>query len=59
MRKLIIDLISGSGCWDYCFKRGDDKASNFSTYKEWLESLSDEDILAAYDRVKEVINNLD
>jgi len=59
MRELIIDIIKNDGVWDYCFKRGDNKAKLFSSYAKWLESLSNSDLLAAYDRCRDIINSLD
>ena len=59
MRDIIINQIKNNGWMDYAFKRGDDDAVKFRNYKEWLGHLSDEDLLAAYDRVQDFERNLD
>ncbi len=53
LRELMIKRIEYHGGFDYCFERGDDNAKAFKTYAKWLESLSDDDFLDAYDRTRE------
>ena len=55
MRELIIGRIKNEGWLDYFYRR---LAPNFS-YEKWLESLSDEDLLDSYNRVRDRENNLD
>lgn len=53
LRELIIGRIKNESYFDYCFKRGDSNAKAFASYADWLASLSDEDLLDTYDRVRE------
>lgn len=59
LKDLMIQQIEGYGSFDFYFERGDNNARSFTSYKEWLHSLSNENFLRAYNSIKEVINNLD
>jgi hypothetical protein len=59
LRDLLIQSIRNWGGFDYCWKRGDDKAESFPVYEDWLKSLDDVELLAAYDRVRDAIGDLD
>lgn len=64
MRDLIIKRIRLDGWLDYCFKRGDDadappKTTGPEEYEAWLRKLSDEELLAAYDRVQAMEHDMD
>lgn len=63
MRELIISKIKNSG-WLDCWGRDDNafallRPKGFATYEDWLKSLDDEDVLAAYVRVHEAEQQLD
>lgn len=53
LRDLVIQGIRNWGSLDYCFKRGDMNAKSYLTYENWLNSLEDDELLAAYDRVRD------
>ncbi len=44
---------------DWSYKRGDNNAVNFKDYESWLNSLTNDDFLFTYNRVKEASDNLD
>jgi hypothetical protein len=58
MRDLIVDRLKNSAWMDYCYKRGDQNAANM-TYVDWLRSLDDDDLLSAYNRVRDYEADLD
>ena len=64
MRLLIIEGIKRSGWLDYEFWRdhshqGNTEQEKIEAYVGWLQTLSDEDLLAAYDRVQDAESKLD
>lgn len=64
MRELIINTIKHYAFNDYIWKYqivNNDKTKIMDTvgYEAWLNSLDDEDLLAAYDRVREANAQLD
>lgn len=52
MRELIIANIEQDGALDYVFECAKAKDKLSMSYAEWLAELSDEAVLAAYDRVQ-------
>jgi hypothetical protein len=59
LRQIMTNEIKASGWMDSWYKRGDMNAENFSSYEEWLNSLSDSDFLFSYNRVRDFENELD
>jgi hypothetical protein len=57
MRDLIIKRIKDLGCWDNYFERGDNNAKSFSSYEDYLKSLSNEELLFTFKHVTVVVNN--
>jgi len=52
LRERIIELIESCGWQDYVFKQGDHvDPSCLCSYKDWLNSLNDNQLLDAYRRV--------
>lgn len=59
LRTIIIKRIQSYGYLDYCWTRGDRNADKYGSYRDWLNSLDDEELLDAFVRIEEASNNLD
>jgi hypothetical protein len=55
----MIKEIAAYGWLDNCWERGDNDARSFASYADWLRSLSDSELLAAYNRVTTAEAQLD
>ena len=58
LREIMTKVIKHNERLDYCHTRGDADAKDYRTYEDWLNHLDDSDFLDAYNRVKEVRDNL-
>lgn len=64
LRQIMTNKIKNSGWLDYSYNRdeqpiGSTLEEQASAYTAWLDTLTDENFLSAYDRVQEADRNLE